>query len=237
MLADGWCGEQRHEGGTTDLARVYKLNGKPPPFDPADPFGLAAAPALAGRHAAASSGTPGHAPDGPPARTGRLQRRTGRIAGDGYALLPAAAGYVDPLHAGTGARTAAGLLRLATVLTDHWGLPSLPAALDRYAEGVGRELDREDALVAPCYDALPDWPRFRRALLPRHAAAARDLDAAAANPDAEYLLADDGAFTAAGAAYFTRLAAGDETGLDDDLRRTLEPWGGDHPAVRAMAGT
>ena len=216
VLEDGWCRELRHDGGTTDLCRVSKMNGRPPPFEAGDPYRLSAAPTLSGRFAAAGHAAPG----GGPARADRVQRRTGRVAGDGYALLPAAAGYIDPLHAGAGPRSAGGVLRLCTALAGHWGRPSLARELEHYAAAVDRELDREDALVAPCYELLPDRGRFRRAAAVRHAAA----DAAPADPDAEYLLADDPAFAAAAATCFTRLAASDDAGLDDDLRRALGPW-------------
>ena len=221
ILSDGWCGELRLDGGETQLARVHRMNGKPPPFAAADPFGLAAAPTLAARHAAAES-----VPGGEPVRTGRLQRRTGRVAGAGYALLPAAAGFIDPLHAAAGARTAGGVLRLCAALSEHWGTADLSAALDEYAAAVDRELDREDALTAPCADALGDWPRFRRSLVPRRLAETADP-----GPAAACLLADDPAFAAAATSYFTRLAAGDGTGLDDDLRRIMDPWERDDPPV------
>ena len=222
-LADGWCGELRLDGGKTQLARVYRIDGQPSPFVAADPFGLKSAPTLAGRFSATHFRS-----DATSVRTGRLQRRTGRIVGGGYALLPAAAGFVAPLHAAAGARTAGGVLRLCTALSGHWGTAALPAALTGYAAAVDRELDREDALTAPCVDALGDWPRFRRSLVPRFLAET-------AGPGAGCLLTDDPAFAAAATSYFTRLAAGDGTGLDDDLRRIMEPWERGHPPASPSA--
>ena len=230
ILGDGWCWELRFDDGTTSVGRVAKMNGKVPAFDPADPFRLAAAPTLAARSAGAAHA----APHGGPVRAGRLQRRTGRVAGAGYALLPTAAGFIDPLHSAGAAHAAAGVLRLCTILDRHWGRPTLPAELGNYAATVDRELDRVDGLVAAAYAALPDWDRFKLALLPYFAAATR---AERADPDAELLLAGDPAFTAVVERFHAGLTRGGVGELQAELRSALAPWdsvGLFEPAVPGM---
>ena len=223
LLPGGWNWELRFDDGTTSVGRVAAIGGKPPSFDPADPFGAAAAPTLSRRYAASSHA----APAGGPVRTGRLQRRTGRVAGDRYALLPSAAGFVDPLHSTGTAHAAAGVLRLCTLLDRHWGRPSLPAALKAYGQRVNRELDRIDGLVAPCYAAMPDRETFQLAVLPYFAAATRGERGAtvAESPaDGDYLLADDPAFTAAVEGFAARLGRDGPGELRAALRKRLEPW-------------
>lgn len=217
VTPDGWRWELRFDDGVTSVGRVTPLDGPTAGFDPADPFGAAPFPSLAGRYGAATHA----APAGGPVRTGRLQRRTGRFAGRDYALLPTAAGFVDPLHSTGLAHAAAGVLRLCTLLGDRWGRPDLPAGLDDYAASVDRELDRIDGLVAPCYAALRDWPTFRLALLLYKAAA---TSGERRGPDDELLLADDSAFTAAVADFSDRAGPTPAAELRASLRRALGPW-------------
>ena len=229
VFPDGWRWELRFDDGVTSVGRVFPLGG-PARFAPADPFASAAFPSLADRDAAARH----VAPAGGPVRTGRLQRRTGRVAGADYALLPAAAGFVDPLHSTGLAHAAAGVLRLCTLLTDRWGRPDLPAALGGYAASVDRELDRIDGLVAPCYAALGDWETFVLALLPYEAAATCGERRPA---DGELLLADVPAFTAAVADFAAGVGRRPAAALRAELRRSLGPWdsvGLFDPAVRNL---
>ena len=216
ILPNGWVWELRFDDGLTSVGRVFPLGGKPA-IDPADPFAVRGSPTLAARQAPATHA----APAGGPVRTGRLQRRTGRIAGADYALLPAAAGFVDPLHSTGLAHTAAGVLRLCTVLDDWWGRPELPRELPRYAASVGRELDRIDGLVAPCYAALGDWERFQLAVLLYEAAATCGERRAA---DDELLIAEDAAFTTVTERFAAELTRSPVRELEASLRPALAPW-------------
>ena len=229
VLPDGWVWELRFDGGLTSVGRVFPL-GKTPAVDPADPFAVARFPTLSARQAPATHA----APAGGPVRTGRLQRRTGRVAGADYALLPAAAGFVDPLHSTGLAHTAAGVLRLCTILRDHWGRPGLARELAGYAASVDRELDRVDGLVAPCYAALGNWDRFRLAVLLYEAAATCGERRPA---DDELLIAGDAAFTAVTGRFAAELKRSSVGELEASLRSALAPWdavGLFEPAVNNM---
>ena len=93
-------------------------------------------------------------------QTDRLQRCWSQAAGDNWAMLPGAAGFVDPLHSTGIAHSIAGIARLVEVLERHWNKPELPTALQRYGQTVQREIRHVDRLVAGCYDALPSFARF-----------------------------------------------------------------------------
>ena len=229
VLPDGWVWELRFDDGVTSVGRVSPL-GKLPAFDPADPFRVNRFPTLSARQSAATHA----APAGGPVRTGRLQRRTGRVAGADYALLPAAAGFVDPLHSTGLAHTAAGVLRLCTLLGECWGGPKLSRDSKYYAASLNRELDRVDGLVAPCYAAFGDWPRFLLAVLLYEAAA---TCGERRSPGEDLLIAGDAAFTAVADNFAADLARAPLPELRASLRSALAPWdavGLFDPAVNNM---
>lgn len=101
------------------------------------------------------------APEGGLRRTGRLQRHLRPAAGPAWALLPHAAGFVDPLHSTGIAHSLCGIERLAAILEEHWGRPSLEGELARYAATVSTELELVDELVEGCYRAMGRFPLFR----------------------------------------------------------------------------
>jgi FADH2 O2-dependent halogenase len=91
-------------------------------------------------------------------RTGRLQRLASQIARADWAMLPHAAGFIDPLHSSGIAHSLGGVERLAGILLRH--LPSggdddgLSRDLSHYSETVRSELLLIDQLVSGCYSAL-----------------------------------------------------------------------------------
>jgi FADH2 O2-dependent halogenase len=96
---------------------------------------------------------------GPPGglvRTGRLQRLSSQIAGPGWAMLPHAAGFIDPLHSSGIAHSLSGVERLAGILIQNrkGSDEHLDAELQNYADTVRSELLLIDRLVSGCYSAL-----------------------------------------------------------------------------------
>ncbi|MFH5802673.1 hypothetical protein [Alienimonas sp. DA493] len=234
VFADGWYRELRFADGTASVARSGLCESAPATGAGSnggggngadgDPFRLNGWGRLRERHGRSRHAAPGTGP----ISTGRFQRRTGRVAGADYALLPAAAAAIDPLHDPDLAHTAAAVLRLGSLLESHWGRPSLTAELDRYAATLDRELTRIDGLAAPAYAALGDWETFRLAVQ-LHDAAAAGAEAAGLVPEedgGEFLMAEDLDFTAAAsdfAAGVGRLSAAE---LAAGLRARL-PHAGD----------
>ncbi len=87
-------------------------------------------------------------------RTGRLQRRAQRAVGPGWALLPHAAYFLDPLFSGGNAHTLLGVERLGRIFREHWGRPSLDAALEEYERMLFREVAFLDRLIHGSYTAF-----------------------------------------------------------------------------------
>ena len=87
----------------------------------------------------------------------RIQHRLAHAAGPGWALLPHAYAFVDPLFSTGIAWSLLGIERLARLF--EAGLPG-PEDLDRYARLLDAEADRIDRLVRGAYLAMPDFGLF-----------------------------------------------------------------------------
>ena len=90
----------------------------------------------------------------------RLSFRGATAAGDNWALLPAAAGFVDPLLSTGFPLTLLGVSRLAAALEQHWNSPRLAPALANYSSQTLRELDTAAALVGALYAQMNDFEAF-----------------------------------------------------------------------------
>lgn len=93
-------------------------------------------------------------------RTGRLQRCIGQAAGPGWALLPYAAGFIDPLHSTGNAQTLVGIERLIRAFEIHWNKPAFENQLAEYDRLVRLEIHHMDRIVAGCYRGFDDFPRM-----------------------------------------------------------------------------
>jgi tetracycline 7-halogenase / FADH2 O2-dependent halogenase len=101
----------------------------------------------------------------------RLSFHSGVIAGPQWALLPSAAGFVDPLLSTGFPLTLFGVARLAELIERHWGCPGLAGGLDHYAAATERELNRVERLIAALYAGMSDAPVFNALSLLYFAAA------------------------------------------------------------------
>lgn len=91
----------------------------------------------------------------------RLAFHSGIIAGHGWALLPSAAGFVDPLLSTGIPLTLLGISRLGAILAEDWRTPRFASALDNYAAQTKAELLATGQLVGALYARLNDFPAFR----------------------------------------------------------------------------
>ena len=98
-------------------------------------------------------------------RLPRLAFRSRRICAPGWALLPSAAGVIDPLLSTGFALTLLGVVRLLDVLGARSGTPARAAALRRYEETTVRELEITEQLVAALYATMADAELFKRVAL------------------------------------------------------------------------
>lgn len=101
----------------------------------------------------------------------RLAFRSVETVGRTWALLPSAAGIIDPLLSTGFPLTLLGVQRLVDVLSGHWDDPSRAARLETYARQTQQELDATERLVAALYASMADPELFKRLALLYFAAA------------------------------------------------------------------
>jgi FADH2 O2-dependent halogenase len=101
----------------------------------------------------------------------RLATRTTQISGPGWALLPSAAGVIDPLLSTGFPLTLLGISRLLDILERTSRGPEQDEALRRYEAITLAELDATEQLVAALYAAMDDATLFKRLTLLYFAAA------------------------------------------------------------------
>lgn len=97
--------------------------------------------------------------------------RCHRIVGESWALLPSAAGVIDPLLSTGFPLTLLGIARLLEILERTVPGPARQAALAGYAETTQAELDVTEQLVAALYACMADPALFKRLSLLYFAAA------------------------------------------------------------------
>ena len=92
----------------------------------------------------------------------RLAHRVATVTGPAFALLPSAAGVIDPLLSTGFPLTLLGVGRLAGVLEATRPGPERDGALAGYAHDTVEELRVTERLVAALYGAMNDFPLFKR---------------------------------------------------------------------------
>ncbi len=154
--------------------------------------------------------------------SGRLQRLVSPAAGRGWAMLPSAAGFVDPLHSAGIAHTLRGIERLARMLEVG---PPPPGDLAAYAASVQREHLHIDRLVHGCYrrlaaDDVRGLFAFAKLYFTAAVIAEERRRARRTAPAGDFLLANDDDFV-------SRLAAAERADADavHDLLAPIDPIG------------
>jgi FADH2 O2-dependent halogenase len=148
VLADGWVWVLRFNNGITSAGVAFDGRRHPPDFSlsPEEEWVqvLQTYPSLGRQFARAQAVQPW-------TRTGRLQRRAGRVAGPDWALLPHAAYFLDPLFSAGIAHTMLGIERLARILEPNKNPTSLSDQLGEYGRTLLREVEFVDWLVHGSY--------------------------------------------------------------------------------------
>jgi len=154
-------------------------------------------------------------------------------AGQGWALLPSAAAFVDPLFSTGMPLTLLGIERLGRILEEAWDTPRLADRLQAYGRVSLEEADYTALFIRACYAAMPSFPHFAAFSLFYFAAAsfsemARRLERA---PRVTCFLAADHAALAAGlracAARLTArpvLAGTDATAFAEKVSERIARW-------------
>ena len=86
--------------------------------------------------------------------------RSAQIAGSRWALLPSAAGFVDPLLSTGFPLTLLGVTRLAAILEEDWQTERFAPQLQIYAERTDRELAATARLIGSLYATMSNFPVF-----------------------------------------------------------------------------
>jgi FADH2 O2-dependent halogenase len=90
----------------------------------------------------------------------RLSFHSNSIVGERWALLPSAAGFVDPLLSTGFPLTLLGVARLAEAIEHDWGTPHFANRLKQYAAKTSDELSATERLIAALYANMNDFPLF-----------------------------------------------------------------------------
>ena len=86
--------------------------------------------------------------------------RSREVTGRRWALLPSAAGFIDPLLSTGFPVTLLGVERLAKILQNDWDSPGFADLLDEYGQSTQRDLDTAEQHVAALYASMGDFKRF-----------------------------------------------------------------------------
>lgn len=91
--------------------------------------------------------------------------RSSEIVGHRWALLPSAAGFVDPLLSTGFPLTLLGIGRLARAIEECWEGKSMPVALQQYSHETNQDLLATSDLVGALYANMDRFPLFARVTL------------------------------------------------------------------------
>jgi tetracycline 7-halogenase / FADH2 O2-dependent halogenase len=161
----------------------------------------------------------------------RLAFRSGKIAGQRWALLPSAAGFVDPLLSTGFPLTLLGIARLAQIFENDWDSPRLETSLTDYADETDADLVVTARLVGALYANMNNFPVFVSLSLLYFAAvsyaeAARRLGRPHLAPS--FLLRSDPVFGPACVRLFDRarqpLTEEDLQALSSEILNAIEPF-------------
>jgi FADH2 O2-dependent halogenase len=90
----------------------------------------------------------------------RLTFRSGRAAGKRWALLPSAAGFVDPLLSTGFPLVLLGVTRLAGIMEEHWASGRFSTELADYSKRTDDELVATARLIGSLYASMDNFPLF-----------------------------------------------------------------------------
>lgn len=160
----------------------------------------------------------------------RLSFLSGRICGERWAMLPSAAGFVDPLLSTGFPLTLLGISRLAEIFEHEWNSPDLSIRLRDYATQTREELFATSRLIASLYANMNNFPVFTALSLLYFAAASYSETARRLKKPqlaASFLLHDHPTFGPACRNLFERalhVRTGKESDrLIEDILKAVEP--------------
>ena len=90
----------------------------------------------------------------------KLSFQTEIVHGSQWAMLPSAAGFIDPLLSTGFPLTLLGVLRLARLIESYWSTGEMEGALETYGLHTRRELRTTARLIAALYGTMDDFELF-----------------------------------------------------------------------------
>jgi tetracycline 7-halogenase / FADH2 O2-dependent halogenase len=90
----------------------------------------------------------------------RLSFHSRTIVGEKYALLPSAAGFIDPLLSTGFPLTLLGVARLAEAIECDWGSAHFESRLKNYAAQTESEITAVERLIGALYSSMNNFPLF-----------------------------------------------------------------------------
>lgn len=156
----------------------------------------------------------------------RLSFRSGTIAGERWALLPSAAGFVDPLLSTGFPLVLLGVARLAEIFERDWDSSRFGPALSGYSRRTEGELLATALLIGSLYASMANFPLFvSLSLLYFAAASFAETARRLGKPElaSSFLLYDNPAFKMQELVARARSKEETQT-LCDDILRAIEPF-------------
>lgn len=160
----------------------------------------------------------------------RVSFRSHAVAGKRWALLPSAAGFVDPLLSTGFPLTLLGVSRLAEILECDWDKPEFAERLQSYASQTDNELLAAADLIAALYATMDRFPVFASLSMLYFAAASFSESArrlGKVNLARSFLLHDDPHLGAAMRRCYQRAkrtsTQQEMTDLANEVSRAIEP--------------
>jgi tetracycline 7-halogenase / FADH2 O2-dependent halogenase len=161
----------------------------------------------------------------------QLPFRSAAISGLRWALLPSAAGFVDPLLSTGFPLTLLGITRLAEILKRDWDTPRFSDALGRYAAQTDADLLATARLIAALYANMDNFPVFTAVSMLYFAAASYSETARRLNNPylaSSFLLHDHPGFGPIGAQLLARARLAPQgreaENLIEEIYRAIEPF-------------
>ncbi len=154
LFDDGWIWMLRFNNGLTSAGAAFKSGPNTPHLAPAERWHkiLQKFPTLSEQFAASELVTDFY-------EIPQLSFRRPRAAGPGWALLPSAVGFVDPLLSTGFALNLLGIVRLGEILATSGNLSNVDS-LRGYERDTLADLDVAADLISALYARLPSFPEF-----------------------------------------------------------------------------
>lgn len=225
LLEEGWMWQLPFDSGVTSIGLVLERSTAPEHLERYWRETIQRYPTLAEQLRTARI----IAPADRLVATPRLQRRWLTAAESDWVLLPATAGFIDPLHSTGIAHSLTGVERFILLTEQDWGTGRFLAGLKTYGAELEREFELIDHLVAACYATRRRFDVFAAATMLYFVAAITGEERKLAGESPRFLASDDDRLRnrllkACRSLIASRSAPLDASTLIAAVREAIAPW-------------